>query len=109
MGLDTAPWSEYRGKGLTGTGLASLLKKYGIKPDRHRDDTYTPQYRGYLLADFLDAWDRYLPDTKEPVKPVKPVTADRETGSGTDGVVTSVTSVTGSGVDGDDDDFGVLE
>ena len=92
--LDTSPWSEYKGKGLTHRGLSSLLKKYGITPDQHRDDPNSPQYRGYLVADFQDAWTRYLPDTKLSVTPVTPVTTDRETGSGTEGVVTVVTDVT---------------
>ena len=60
---------------------------------------------GYLLANFQDAWERYLPGTKKPVTPFKPVTADMETDSGTEG---DVTSVTGSGVDRDDDELEVV-
>jgi len=54
------------------------------------------------VADFQDASSRYLLDTKLPITPVTPVATDRETGSGTEGIVT------GPGVDGGDDEFEVI-
>jgi len=52
-----APWGDIRGKPLSDRGLARQLRKYGIKPRVLSDKTR----RGYLRADFSDAWKRYLP------------------------------------------------
>jgi hypothetical protein len=53
-GIDDAPWGEWRGKGLSARGLASLLRPYGIEPDRESS------VRGYYRAQFADTWERYL-------------------------------------------------
>jgi hypothetical protein len=57
--IDEAPWSDWRGKGLTARGLRTLLKPYGItsKNIRFAGDE---QAKGYERADFADAWARYL-------------------------------------------------
>lgn len=57
--LEDAPWSEIRGKPLTGAALAKLLKGYGIKAKsvRFGEDVE----RGYAREDFHDPWKRYLP------------------------------------------------
>jgi len=83
-------------------GTQAIINYYRITPDQHRDDPNTPQYRGCLVADFQDASSRYLLDTKLPITPVTPVATDRETGSGTEGIVM------GPGVDGGDDEFEVI-
>lgn len=64
-GMEDSPWS-LEGKELTGREMANLLGKYQtsepgeyIKPKQIRDGA--AKYRGYRKADFLDAWDRYLP------------------------------------------------
>lgn len=59
--IEGAPWAEF-GKGekpITATKLASVLKRYDIRPHpvRHGEEVY----RGYERADFEDAWSRYLP------------------------------------------------
>jgi hypothetical protein len=55
--MDEGPWKHYdHGRALGAEGLANLLRPYGIRPGR---DGQTA--RGYYLADFADAWGRYLP------------------------------------------------
>jgi len=54
------PWCEIRNGGaISQNGLATMLKIYGIKPKVIRLNSSTP--RGYELAQFVDAFDRYLP------------------------------------------------
>jgi putative DNA primase/helicase len=56
VAMDHRPWPEAsKGKPLTTTKLASLLKRFRIKP-RHTETANV--YRG---EDFTDAWKRYLP------------------------------------------------
>ncbi len=60
--IETSPWSEWnRGKPLTPTSLARLLKPFKIFPKTMRIGTGTP--KGYEQSSFADAWDRYLPKT----------------------------------------------
>lgn len=58
--LDEAPWGNLKGSELDARGLAHRLKPYGIS----RADVYdgTDKGKGYERKDFLDAWNRYLPD-----------------------------------------------
>ncbi len=67
------PWSEWRrGKPITAMGLASLLKPHGIRPRELWKDA--AKTRGYGLADFADAFGRYLsPVPGESVEPVEVV------------------------------------
>ncbi len=64
--LEDRPWPEWRkGKPLTTTQLARLLRRFGIRPKHLRDGGI--DFRGYLWADFGDAFARYLPcDTSDP-------------------------------------------
>lgn len=56
--LEESPWAEWRrGQPITSRGVAKLLKPYNINPNR------TKAYRYYEIADFRDAFDRYLSDT----------------------------------------------
>lgn len=57
--LPESPWGNLRGSPLDARGLSYRLRPYGIRPVTFRDDYRTP--RGYLRADFLDSWARYLP------------------------------------------------
>jgi hypothetical protein len=51
-------WSEInRGRAVNNEKIAFLLKPYGIKSDRNREQTA----RGYHRAAFVDAWERWLP------------------------------------------------
>jgi len=53
-------WTEYSsGKPITPRGLASLLKGFGIRPKAFRRGT-NANNRGYEVADFDDAFKRYL-------------------------------------------------
>jgi hypothetical protein len=56
--MEEAPWGSLRGEALDGRGLASLLKPYGVKPEKLREDDDT--FRGYRRTSFEDAWVRYL-------------------------------------------------
>lgn len=62
--LEGRPWSElpdpYRGRPLTQTTLARLLRNFSISPKSIRlDDGSTP--KGYTRDQFLEAWETYLP------------------------------------------------
>ena len=58
--LEESPWGDLRGKGLDTRRLARMLKPYGFGPRTVRlSDGSTP--KGYLLEDFADTWNRYLP------------------------------------------------
>jgi putative DNA primase/helicase len=64
--MEWPPWGEFgrSGKPITANGLARLLKPFGIRPGKAREDGYTPGTRGYALASFKDAFARYLsPET----------------------------------------------
>jgi putative DNA primase/helicase len=53
------PWAKWqRGKPITATALAKLLRLYDIAPKMFRVGATTP--RGYELGQFLDAFGRYL-------------------------------------------------
>lgn len=56
--LEEAPWKDLKGKPLDERGLAYRLRQYLIKSKTIRVSDATP--KGYVKADFLDAWRRYL-------------------------------------------------
>jgi putative DNA primase/helicase len=59
-------WEEYaRGKGLSPTTLARLLKVFGVKP-RTVKFGGNISAKGYRLEWFADAFDRYLPPLAPP-------------------------------------------
>jgi putative DNA primase/helicase len=61
--IEGRPWAEFGrvAKPITPNQLAKLLRPFKISPKAMRigDDTH----RGYLLTDFKDAFNRFLPDT----------------------------------------------
>jgi len=60
-GMENRPWSEWRnGKPITAAALARLLAPFGIIPGTKRHGGAT--FKGYLLADFADAFESYLPN-----------------------------------------------
>jgi hypothetical protein len=59
VAIEESPWGEWFGKALTPTGLAKLLKPFGVRPRSIRTATGTP--KGYRREDLTDAWDRYTP------------------------------------------------
>jgi Protein of unknown function (DUF3631) len=56
--VEGAPWADWTDKGFTPHALAKLLRRYDIRPGLHW--VGTSKIRGYLRADFEDAWARYL-------------------------------------------------
>ena len=61
IAIEGRPWAEWKaGKPLSANGLARLLAPFGIAPATIRTATGTP--KGYQLAQFDDAFARYLPD-----------------------------------------------
>jgi hypothetical protein len=56
--LEESPWADIKGKPLDERGLAHRLKQYGVKSKSVRIGTTTP--KGYLRADLVDVWTRYL-------------------------------------------------
>ncbi|HSS25894.1 MAG TPA: DUF3631 domain-containing protein, partial [Mycobacterium sp.] len=57
--LDESPWAVIRkGEPLNARSLANRLGRYGIGPRKYRDGEDT--VRGYVSAEFEDAWSRYL-------------------------------------------------
>ena len=56
--IESSPWAEWnRGKPLTPTSLARLLKLFAISPGAVRDSGVV--FKGYERNSFTDAWDRY--------------------------------------------------
>lgn len=59
--LEDRPWPEFnKGKEISPPQMARLLKSFGIGPRDIRLDNKAG-IKGYLQADFMDAWSRYLP------------------------------------------------
>jgi putative DNA primase/helicase len=57
--IEGRPWAEGRnGKPITKTGLAKLLRPFGITPKHWRNADNTK--RGYLRSDFAEVFDRYI-------------------------------------------------
>lgn len=57
--IEARPWSEWKNnKPITKTGLARLLKPFGIRPQKWREGKEI--VRGYQCADFQDAFARYV-------------------------------------------------
>jgi Protein of unknown function (DUF3631) len=63
IALDESPWADMRGKPLDARRLSKLLKEYDVKPRQLRSGD--SQWRGYLAADLLEPWLRYLPPPPE--------------------------------------------
>ncbi len=60
--MEEAPWADLGGRRIEPRGLAGMLRDYGPRPATIRVGDETP--RGYLVADFHDAWRRYLPSPR---------------------------------------------
>jgi len=55
--LETAPWASLKGEPIDAMFLARMLREYEIEPLQLRIGGL--KTRGYLRADFEDAWERY--------------------------------------------------
>lgn len=63
VAIEGHPWAEWKaGNPITANGLARLLSPFEIKPGTIRTSVGTP--KGYRLAQFEDAFVRYLPEEK---------------------------------------------
>jgi putative DNA primase/helicase len=64
--LEGRPWLEWgrQKKPISATVLANLLGPFKVRPKVLRMGSATP--RGYLRADFVDAWERYVPGDTPP-------------------------------------------
>jgi hypothetical protein len=60
-----APWIDYGHNGLTPKKLGDLLREYDIASHNVRFPE-SGQAKGYLRADFTDAWQRYCPTLASP-------------------------------------------
>jgi putative DNA primase/helicase len=61
IAIEGRPWAEWKaGKPITANGLARLLTPFRITPGTIRTSSGTP--KGYLRAQFEDAFARYLPN-----------------------------------------------
>ena len=68
---ETSEWADWdHGKGLSPSALAKFLRPYGISPKTIRMDGET--MKGYEWRDFVDAWERYLPDNQSPSASLDP-------------------------------------
>jgi putative DNA primase/helicase len=69
VAIEGRPWAEWKaGKPITPTGLARQLARFGIIPHSIRIEDQTP--KGYMRAQFEDAFARYLPPaTATPQQP----------------------------------------
>jgi hypothetical protein len=57
--MEERPWPEWRqGRAITPTGVARLLKPFGVCPKQFKDG-YGKKQRGYFKEDFLDPVNRY--------------------------------------------------
>jgi Protein of unknown function (DUF3631) len=71
---DDSPWAVIRrGQPLNARGLSERLRKYGIEPNIVRDGANV--FRGYIRAEFEDAWSRYCPRSHS-LETVTSVTSD---------------------------------
>jgi len=58
---ETTPWAEWKGKPLSATQLAAMLRPFGVLP---RDVRFGSQVlKTYHRADFEDSWERYLAES----------------------------------------------
>ena len=65
-----APWAELQGKPLGERGLATMLRKYGVKSTKVKVDGLALQ--GYRREHLWDAWERYLPPSSHSPKGAEP-------------------------------------
>ncbi len=69
--LEARPWPEWRqGKPMTAPQLARALKPFSVIPQQYRPEGGGNPVRGYVKADFEEAWSRYLaPETSKKAEP----------------------------------------
>jgi putative DNA primase/helicase len=86
LAMEDRPWNEYRrGKPITARGLALLLARYKVRPDRTRE------VRGYKRADVEAAAVRYKPSQASQASQAREMRGNSVTGNGDDTVTRTVT------------------
>ena len=60
VAIEEAPWGDPEGRPIDERGLARRLRPYGIKPLQIRQGEKT--LKGYLRSDFVEGWERYVPN-----------------------------------------------
>jgi hypothetical protein len=66
--IEGRPWAEWKnGRPISPTSLARLLATFKIRPATKRAGTDT--FKGYLLSDFAEVFERYLPSPAQTVTP----------------------------------------
>jgi hypothetical protein len=73
-GIEEAPWADLKGKPLDSRRLAKLLREYDVKSKDIR--TASSTLKGYVRADLVDVWSRYLPAHDAEVAFVSATVAD---------------------------------
>lgn len=64
--MEESPWPQFNhGKGLTTSNLARMLRPFGIRPRTLKQEGHC--VKGYYSKDFTEAFERYLPDRRNPV------------------------------------------
>ena len=86
-GIEGAHWATHsHHKPLSQVDLGKLLKPFEIHPRSIRVDTRTARnpeqrgttFRGFMVADFADAWERYLPSIPPDLTPVESSAAEED-------------------------------
>lgn len=67
--LEEAPWSEYKGRGLSPVSLANFLRSFDVSSKQLR--FASGSYKGYEVEAFEDAFRRYLPSPPSEDPPAK--------------------------------------
>jgi putative DNA primase/helicase len=62
--IEEAPWSEYKGRGLSPVSLANFLRSFDVSSKKLRFPS--GPYKGYEVGAFEDAFRRYLPSPSQP-------------------------------------------
>jgi putative DNA primase/helicase len=74
--MEGRPWPDWKdGRPITATQLARLLRPFGIEPDPPSRQGGGQPRRGYAIANFEDAFGRYLGDAPSEAPPIQPVTS----------------------------------
>jgi putative DNA primase/helicase len=64
--IEESPWPQFNhGKGMTASNLARILRPFGIKPRTLKQEGHC--VKGYYSKDFTEAFERYLPERRNPV------------------------------------------
>jgi len=64
--MEESPWPQFNhGKGLTTSNLARMLRPFGIRPRTLKQEGHC--VKGYYSKDFTEAFERYLPERRNPV------------------------------------------